>query len=58
VVATDTPYLLGVSAALVRLAPFGSGPASMRALVDVLIGEARAHGRLPGHVAGLSRRGC
>lgn len=58
VVATDTPYLLGGSEAPVLLATFGDGPAAMRALVDVLLGEASAPGRLPVRVAGLSRTGC
>jgi beta-N-acetylhexosaminidase len=58
VVATDTPYLLGSSEAPVLLATFGDGPAAMRALVDVLLGEASAPGRLPVRVAGLSRTGC
>ncbi len=58
VVATDTPYLLGSSEAPVLLATFGDGPAAMRALVDVLLGEASAPGRLPVRVAGLSRDGC
>jgi beta-N-acetylhexosaminidase len=58
VVATDTPYLLAGSNAPVRLATFGNGPAAMRALVDVLLGKARAPGRLPVAVPGLSRIGC
>lgn len=58
VVATDTPYLLGGSEAPVLLATFGDGPVAMRALVDVLLGEASAPGRLPVRVAGLSRSGC
>lgn len=58
VVATDRPYLLGASTAPVRLATFGAGPGAMRALVDVLTGQARATGHLPVRVAGLSRRGC
>ena len=58
VVATDTPYLLAGSNAPVRLATFGNGPAAMRALVDVLLGEAPAPGRLPVSVPGLSRSGC
>jgi beta-N-acetylhexosaminidase len=58
VVATDTPYPLGSSDAPVLLATFGDGPAPMRALVDVLLGDAPAPGRLPVRVAGLSRNGC
>lgn len=58
VVATDTPYLLGPSAAAVKIATFGAGPAAMRALVDVLTGRASAPGRLPVQVAGVTRRGC
>ena len=58
VVATDTPYPLGDSDAAVKLATFGDGPAPMRALVDVLLGEQTAPGRLPVRVGGLSRSGC
>jgi beta-N-acetylhexosaminidase len=58
VVATDTPYILGRSDAPVKLATFGDGPAQMRALVDVLLGEQTAPGRLPVRVDGLSRNGC
>jgi beta-N-acetylhexosaminidase len=58
VVATDTPYILGQSDAPVKLATFGDGPAQMRALVDVLLGEQTAPGRLPVRVDGLSRNGC
>ena len=58
VVATDTPYPLGSSDAPVLLATFGDGPAPMHALVDVLLGDAPAPGRLPVRVAGLTRNGC
>ena len=58
VVALDTPYVLGRSSAPVRVATYGDAPASMRALVAVLQGRARAPGRLPVPVAGVERRGC
>jgi beta-N-acetylhexosaminidase len=53
VVALDTPYLLGGSAAPVRLALFGDTPGAMTALVDVLTGQAAAPGRLPVPVTGV-----
>lgn len=58
VVTTDTPYALGRSTAPVKIAAFGETPGAMRALVDVLVGEAPAPGRLPVPVDGVSRRGC
>ncbi|QNN55026.1 beta-N-acetylhexosaminidase [Nocardioides mesophilus] len=58
VVATDTPYVLGDSAAPVRLATYGDTPGAMRALVDVLLGRAPAPGSLPVEVAGVPRSGC
>jgi beta-N-acetylhexosaminidase len=57
-VATDTPYVLGRVSAPVRLATYGDTPGAMSALVDVLLGRARAPGRLPVEVAGLERSGC
>lgn len=57
-VALDTPYVLGRSVAPVRIATYGATPGAMRALVEVLLGDARARGRLPVAVAGVARRGC
>ncbi len=48
VVATDVPYALaGSTASSALLAAYGSDPATMKALVQVLLGTAPAHGRLP-----------
>ncbi|MCR6032065.1 beta-N-acetylhexosaminidase [Nocardioides sp. zg-579] len=58
VVATDRPWVLGTSTAPVRIATYGSDPASMSALVAVLAGRERARGRLPVTVSGVERRGC
>lgn len=59
VVTTDTPYALGSSSARVaRIALYGDTPGAMRALVDVLLGNARATGKLPVPVPGVPRRGC
>lgn len=59
VVALDTPYVLGPSTAwTAKLALFGDTPGAMRALVDVLLGEAPAPGQLPVDVVGLDRGGC
>jgi beta-N-acetylhexosaminidase len=57
VVAVDTPYVLGRSAAPVRIATFGDTLGAMTALVRFLQGEASAPGRLPVPVRGV-RRGC
>ncbi len=57
VVAVDTPYLLGRTAAAVRVATYGAGPGPMRALVAFWLGRAPAPGRLPVEVPGV-RRGC
>lgn len=59
VVALDTPYVLGASAARVaKVATFGQTPGAMRALVLFLLGEAPAPGHLPVAVAGVDRPGC
>lgn len=58
VVALDRPSVLGATQARVRLATYGDTDASIRALVDVLVGHAEAPGRLPVAVPGVSRRGC
>ena len=58
VVALDRPGVLGRTRARVRLATYGDTDASIRALVDVLVGHARAPGRLPVAVPGVPRRGC
>ncbi len=59
VVSMDTPYVLGASSAgTARVALYGDTPGAMRALVDVLLGRARAPGRLPVPVSGVARAGC
>jgi beta-N-acetylhexosaminidase len=59
VVTTDAPYPLGSSRARVaRIAMYGDTPGAMRALVEVLLGKARATGRLPVPVPGVERSGC
>ena len=59
VVAMDTPYVLGRSAARrSRLATFGETPGAMSALVSVLLGRSSAPGHLPVPVAGVPRSGC
>lgn len=57
-VAVDTPYPLGRVSAPVRIATYGDTIGAMSALVDVLLGEARATGSLPVDVAGVQRRSC
>jgi beta-N-acetylhexosaminidase len=47
VVTTDRPYPLQISRATTKIALYGAGPPAMRALIDVLTGEAEARGRLP-----------
>jgi beta-N-acetylhexosaminidase len=59
VVTLDTPYALGSSRARVaKIAMYGDTPGAMRALVEVLVGKARATGRLPVPVRGVQRPGC
>ena len=58
VVALDRPGVLAGTTSRVRLATFGDGPGSVRALADVLLGRDRAPGRLPVTVPGLRRQGC
>ncbi|MBA2455470.1 MAG: beta-N-acetylhexosaminidase [Nocardioidaceae bacterium] len=59
VVSTDAPYALGPSTAgIAKIALFGQTPAAMRALVEVLMAERTAPGRLPVDVDGVVRRGC
>lgn len=57
-VATDSPWVLGRVSAPTRIATYGDTPGAMEALVDVLLGNARAPGRLPVRVAGVGRTGC
>lgn len=57
-VATNTPYVLGSVQAPVRIAAYGDTPGAMSALVDVLLGKAKAPGSLPVKVAGVERTGC
>jgi beta-N-acetylhexosaminidase len=47
VVSTDTPYALARSSAPTKVALYGSDVPAMRALVKVLMGDARALGKLP-----------
>lgn len=59
VVTMDSPYPLGRSRARVaRIAMYGDTPGAMRALVQVLLGRARATGHLPVPVKGVARTGC
>ena len=59
VVSTDTPYVLGQSTArTAKIAVYGDTPGAMRALTDVLLGKAKAPGRLPVEVSGVARTGC
>ncbi|MCK9825886.1 glycoside hydrolase family 3 protein [Nocardioides cavernae] len=57
-VATDSPWVLGRVSAPTRIATFGDTPASMDVLVEVLLGQAPAPGRLPVRVGGVERSGC
>jgi beta-N-acetylhexosaminidase len=41
-----------------RIATYGDTPAAMDVLVEVLLGESTAPGRLPVKVAGVGRAGC
>ncbi|MDN5892821.1 MAG: hypothetical protein L0H93_02245 [Nocardioides sp.] len=56
-VALDTPYALGSSQARTKIATFGDTPGAMDALVQVLLGKARAPGRLPVQISGAGK-GC
>ena len=59
VVSLDTPYVLGSSRArAAKIAMYGDTPGAMRALVQVLLGKARATGHLPVPVPGVQRSGC
>ncbi|MFC7361951.1 glycoside hydrolase family 3 protein [Nocardioides astragali] len=57
-VATDSPWVLGRVSAPTRIATYGDTPAAMDVLVEVLLGETTAPGRLPVKVAGVARAGC
>jgi beta-N-acetylhexosaminidase len=57
-VATDTPWVLGRVTAPTRVATYGDTPAAMQVLVEVLLGQAPAPGRLPVDVPGVARPGC
>ncbi len=57
-VATDSPWVLGGVGAPTRIATYGDTPGAMNVLVEVVLGEAAAPGRLPVTVAGVERRGC
>ncbi len=56
-VATNTPYVLSSLGAPVKIATFGNTPGAMSALVEVLLGHAKAPGSLPVPVPGV-REGC
>lgn len=58
VVAADTPYLLGRSAAPVRIAAYDDSPVAMSAAADALLGRLRERGRSPVAVTGLPRSAC
>ena len=55
---TDTPWVLGRVTAPTRVATYGDTPAAMQVLVEVLLGQAPAPGRLPVDVPGVARPGC
>lgn len=57
-VATNTPYVLATVSAPVKIATFGDTPGAMSALLEVLLGKAKAPGSLPVPVAGVERNGC
>ncbi|CUR61054.1 putative Beta-N-acetylhexosaminidase [metagenome] len=57
-VATDSPWVLGRVSAPTRIATFGDTPAAMDVLVEVLLGQSPAPGRLPVRVGGVERSGC
>ncbi|GAA1926371.1 glycoside hydrolase family 3 protein [Nocardioides hwasunensis] len=57
-VATDSPWVLGQVSAPTRIATYGDTPGAMRVLVEVLLGNAPAPGRLPVKVPGVARDGC
>ena len=57
-VATDSPWVLGQVSAPTRIATYGDTPAAMDVLVQVLLGQATAPGRLPVRVPGVARAGC
>lgn len=57
-VATNTPYVLAELSAPLRIATYGNTPGAMSALVEVLLGDARARGQLPVRMSGVPRRGC
>ena len=57
-VALDRPGVLGRVSSRVELATYGDEPVVLDNLVDVLLGDHPAPGRLPLAVPGTSRRGC
>jgi beta-N-acetylhexosaminidase len=57
-VATDSPWVLGQVSAPSRIATYGDTSGAMDVLVEVLLGEATAPGRLPVRVPGVARAGC
>ena len=58
-IALDRPGVLGGDVrARVELATYGTTPQAFEALVEVLLGDRSASGRLPIAVPGAERRGC
>lgn len=57
-VATDSPWVLGRVSATTRIATYGDTSGAMDVLVEVLLGETSAPGRLPVRVPGVERAGC
>ena len=57
-VATDSPWVLGRVTAPTRIATYGDTPGAMSVLVELLLGQAPAPGRLPVAVSDVERQGC
>ncbi len=57
-VALDRPAVLGRVGARVKLATYGDTATTLGVLVDVLLGDRSASGRLPIDVPGVARQGC
>lgn len=57
-VALDRPGVLGRVGARVKLATYGDTATTLSVLVDALMGDRRAPGRLPIDVPGVARQGC
>jgi beta-N-acetylhexosaminidase len=57
-VALDRPQVLSRAKAPVRLAAYGEGGPTLRAVVRRLMGKSTAPGRLPTGIGGVERTGC